>query len=148
MGLLGINEGLVLAKKFVGELAAAANPSRLDQREPFPGFAEARIVILHALERARERSGCSFRPEAEIDPKERPIRARSGKGLPDLGSEQVEPFVIGEVRRNLPFLAVEEDDVDIGTVIQLPAAEFSQPENREIPSSGPPRRLRSSVFQC
>ena len=129
---LRINEGLMLAEKFVGEFAAAANPSCLDEREPFPGFAETGIVILHALERAGERSGCPFRPEAEIDPKERPGRTQGGKGFYDFGSEQVEPFVITEIRRNLSFLAVKKDDVDVGTMIQFAAAQLSQSKNREL----------------
>ena len=135
----------MLAKKFVGELAAAANSPRLDQRETFPGFAKPGIIILHALERARERPGRPFRPEAEIDSKERPIRARSGKGLPNLGSKQVEPFVIGEIRRNLPFVAVEEDDVYVGTMIQLAAAEFSQPKNRKLRRRGAPAAAQLGV---
>ena len=76
---LGINEGLMLAEKFVGELAAAANPARFDQREPFPGFAKTGIVIFHALERTRERPGGAFRPEPEIDPKERSRRIGAAK---------------------------------------------------------------------
>ena len=141
----GINKGLVLPKKFVGELATAANPPRLDQRETFPGFAKPRIIVLHALERSRERPGRPFRPEAKIDSKKRPIRARSGKGLPNLGSKQVEPFVIGEIRRNLPFVAVEEDDVYVGAMIQLTAAEFSQPENRKIRRRGAPAAAELGV---
>ena len=39
---------------------------------------------------------------------------------------------MSEVRRNLPFLAVKEEDIDIGTMIQFAAAQFSQPKNREI----------------
>ena len=127
-----VNEGLMLAKKFVSEFAAATNSSRLDEREPFPGFTEAGIIIFHALERAREGASRSFGPKPEIDPKERPGRIRSRKGFSNFGSEQVEPFVVSEARRNLPFVAVKEDDVDIGTMIQFAAAQFSQPKNREI----------------
>ena len=73
-GALWINEGLMLAEKFVGELATAANPSCFYERKPFPGFAETSIVIFHALERAGEWSSSPFRPKAEVDPEKCPGR--------------------------------------------------------------------------
>ena len=76
---LGINERLMLAEKFVGEFATAANPARFDQREPFPGFAETRVIVFHARERAREGPGGAFGPQAEIDPEKRPRRTREAK---------------------------------------------------------------------
>src|SRR5436190_13604881 len=122
---LRINERLMLAEKFVGELATAANPSCFDERKPFPGFAETSIVIFHALERAGERSGSPFRPKPEIDPKKCSGRTQSGKRFHDLGSEEVEPFMIAKIRRNLSFFAVKKNEVDVGTMIQLGATQLS-----------------------
>src|SRR5437762_3431904 len=71
---LGIDEGLMLTEKLVGQLATAADPSRFDERKPLPGFAETSIVIFHALERAGEWSSSPFRPKTEVDPEKCPGR--------------------------------------------------------------------------
>ena len=54
---------------------------------------------------------------------------------------------MSEIGRDLSFLAVEKDDVDIGTVIQLPAAELAQAENRKfgLGSAEPMAQLRVPV---
>ena len=51
---LRINERLMLPQEFVSQLPAAADSARLNQGEALPGFAEAGIIIFHALERSRE----------------------------------------------------------------------------------------------
>ena len=45
-----INERLVLLQEFVDQLFAPGDPARTNQREPFPRFAEASIIVFHALE--------------------------------------------------------------------------------------------------
>src|SRR5438067_10692592 len=132
------NERLMLPEKFVGQLAAAGDAARLGQRQPLPCFAKPGIIIFHAVDRAGERSRRSLRAEPQIDPKKRARRIVSGERLDYFRAELIEPFVIGQVRRHLPFLAIDEDYVDIGAVVQLPAAEFSQAQNRK-------RRLRSAA---
>src|SRR5690242_7524606 len=49
-GTARINKRLMLTKELVGQLPAAGDPARLDQGDPFPRFAKACVVILHALE--------------------------------------------------------------------------------------------------
>src|SRR5438270_450581 len=66
----GINEGLMLAQKFVGQLPAAGDAAGFNQRETFPSFTEAGIIVFHALERTGQRSGGAFWPETQIDAKE------------------------------------------------------------------------------
>ena len=122
----------MLPEKFVDELAAAGDPAGLDQREPFPGLAETGVIIFHALERARERSRLALRPEPQVDAKERAGRIMGGKSLDNFGAELIEPLMIGEVRRDLPFVVVEKDHIDIGAVVQLEAAEFPQSEDSEL----------------
>ena len=144
---LGINEGLMLAQKFVSQLPAAGDAAGFDQREPLPGFAEAGIIVFHALERTSQRSGGAFRSETQIDAKERAGRVGGGEGLDNFRAELIEPLVMSEIGRDLSFLAVEKDDVDIGTVIQLPAAELAQAENRKfgLGSAEPMAQLRVPV---
>ena len=135
---LGKNERLMLPEKFVGQLAAAGDAARFDQRQPFPGLAKPGVIIFHAVDRAGERSRRSLRAQPQIDPKKRARRIVGGEGLDYFRAELIEPLVIGQVRRNLSLFAVDEDHVDIGAVVQLPAPEFSQAENRK-------RRLRSTA---
>src|SRR5439155_26191681 len=65
---------------------------------------------------------------------------QSRKCLEDPFCQAVEEFVIGNVRRELAFLAVEKKKVNIRAVIQLAAAEFSERENRKF------RRWRSMAL--
>ena len=121
----------MLPEKFVGQLAAPSDPARLDQGEALPRFAKAGVIIFHAVDRAGERSCRPFRPQPKIDPEKRARGIVGGEGLNDFRAELVEPLVISQVRRDLAFLAVDENHVDIGAVVQLTATEFPQAENRE-----------------
>ena len=126
------NERLKLAQEIVGQFAVAADPPRLDQREPLPHFAKAGVIIFHALERTDERPGAAFRAQTQIDAEERTGRVGGGKSLDDLVPESGEPFVVAKLRGQLSLLAVDKDEIDIGTVIQFSAAQFSQADDREL----------------
>src|SRR5437868_10618263 len=126
---LGIDERLMLPEEFVSQLAAARDPARLYQCKPFPGFAESGIIIFHALKRTSQWACRAFRAQAQIDPKKRTGVMRSRKRFENSFSQPVEEFVIGNVRRELAFLAVEKKKVNIRAVIQLAAAKFSEREN-------------------
>ena len=119
------NERLMLPEKFVGQLAAAGDAARLGQRQPLPCLAKAGIIIFHAVDRAAEPSRRSLRAQPQIDPNKRARRIVGGERLDYFRAELIEPFVISQVRRHLSFLAIDEDHVDIGTMVQLAAAEFS-----------------------
>jgi len=45
-----VNERLMLAQKFVSQLAIAGDSPRFDQRNPLPRFPKAGVVIFHAFE--------------------------------------------------------------------------------------------------
>src|SRR4029450_11009386 len=55
-----------------------------------------------------------------------------GKCLEDFLSKPVEELVIGKLWRELAFLAVEKEKIDIGAVIQLGPSEFTQRQNGEF----------------
>ncbi len=126
------NERLMSPQKFVSEFIAATNPARLDQRKSLPGFAKSRIIILHAVQRTHEGTGASFRPQPQIDPKERPGGIGCGKRINDLVREAREPFVIIETRSELAFVGVEKDYVDVRAMIELASTEFTETENGEL----------------
>src|SRR4029077_7214476 len=127
-----VNEGLELTKKFVAELTAAAHRARFDQGQALPCLAKARVVIFHADQRTGERTGGSFRPETKIDPIERAFTINAGKRLSDFFAETIEPFVSGNTCQDLALLAVHENKIDIGAVIQFATTEFPQAEHNEF----------------
>ena len=57
---------------------------------------------------------------------------RGRKCLDDVCAEAIEPFVIAQVSGELTFVAVDKNHIDVGTVIEFAAAEFSQPEHGEF----------------
>src|ERR1051326_9068795 len=128
-GALGIDKRLMLSQEFVRQFTAASDAPRLDECEALPGLAEAGIIIFHALKRSRQRSGRAFRAQPEIDSKNWSRRMRSRKGLQDLISQPVEELVIRNVRRELAFLGVHKEKINVEAVIELAAAEFSKREN-------------------
>src|SRR6266576_6352648 len=107
----GINKRLMLSQEFVGQLAAAANSARLDQRKTLPGFAESRIIIFHALERAGQWPRRALRSQTQIDAKKRASWMPGGKCFEDSLCQPVKEFVIGNVRRELAFLTVEKEKI-------------------------------------
>src|ERR1700736_3345899 len=70
-GTTRINERLMLPQEFVRKLAAAADSAGLDQCQPLPRFAKAAVVMLHTFQRASQRAGGAFGPEAKVDTKKR-----------------------------------------------------------------------------
>src|SRR6266480_629546 len=85
-----------------------ANSARLDQRKTFPGFAEPRIIVFHAVERAGQWPCRAFRSQTQIDAEKRANWMPGRKCFEDSFSQPVKEFVIGNVRRELAFLTVEK----------------------------------------
>src|SRR5256885_11507730 len=115
-GTLWVNKRLKLSQKFVGELAAAADSARFDQRETFPGLAETGVIIFHARERTRERPAGTFRTETKIDTKQRTVSVGARKRLNNFLAQTVEPFVIGNAKQ-FPIIAIKKNKIDIGAMI-------------------------------
>src|SRR6266568_4595145 len=69
-----INERLMLAQKFVSQLAIAGDSPRFDQGNPFTGFAETGVIIFHAFEGAGEWTSRAFRAQAKVHPEKRAFR--------------------------------------------------------------------------
>src|SRR5258707_7472531 len=109
----GINKRLMLPQEFVSQLAAAADSARLDQRKTFPCFAEPRIIIFHALERAGQWSCRAFRSQTQIDAEKRASRMAGGKCFEDSFSQPVKELVIGNVRREMAFLTVKKKKINV-----------------------------------
>src|SRR5439155_22651215 len=72
------------------------------------------------------------RPQAKIDAKERPFRSGCGKALQNFFGQPIEKLVIGKLRRELPLFVVNENKIDIGTVVQLAATKFAEGKDRKL----------------
>src|SRR5207237_1146368 len=127
-GVFRKNERLMLPQEFVGQLFASANVARFDQGEPLPRFAEPGIVIFHAFKRTGEWTGRALRPQSQIDSEQ--IRFAAGERFYNLFRQSVVPFVIRE--SPLTFFAIEENEVDVGAVIQFPATKLAHAQNGEF----------------
>src|ERR1051326_7850738 len=127
-----INKRLMLPKEFVGQFAIPRDAARLDQRHALPGFAKAGIIIFHAFERAREWTGAAFGTQAKIDTEKRAFRIAHGKYFQNLLGQSIKPLVIRNSRRDLAFLAVKKDKIDIGTMIELAAAKFAESQGGKL----------------
>src|SRR5438552_18795208 len=85
-----INERLMLAQKFVSQLAIAGDSPRFDQRNSLPGFAETRVIIFHAFERAGEWTSRAFRAQAKIDPEKRALRVADDRRVQNSFGQSIE----------------------------------------------------------
>lgn len=54
------------------------------------------------------------------------------ESVDDFGAEAIEEFFVAEVDIELAFVGVDEDEVDIGTEVELSAAELSQGDDGEV----------------
>src|ERR1700719_4136268 len=57
---------------------------------------------------------------------------RNGKTLCNSFGQTVEKFMIGQPWRELAFLAVKKNQIDVGTVIEFVAAEFSKRQDGKL----------------
>ena len=89
--------------------------------------------------------GAAFRAQPQIDAEERTGRVGGGESLHDLVPESGEPFVVAEVRGQLSLIAVDKDEIDIGTVIQFSAAQLSQADDRKLTFRRAPALAQFSI---
>ena len=74
-----------------------------------------------------EGPGAAFRAQPQIDAEERTGRIGGGESLHDLVPESGEPFVVAKLRGEPSFIAVDKDEIDVGTVIQFRPPSFPTP---------------------
>ena len=74
---------------------------------------------------------------------------RGRKCFENFVSQPVEKLVIGKMRRELAFVAVEKEKIDVGAVIQLATSELAQCENSEfrLGRTVAPAEFRVPIFE-
>src|SRR5262249_52843432 len=120
----------------VRELAAAGNSAGFNQRNALPRFAEARIIIFHALERPSQRACRAFGAQSKVHSKQRARGIRRRKRGENLVAQPIKKLVIGNLRRNLALLPVDKEKVNVRAMIQFAAAEFTERKNGKIRCGG------------
>ena len=107
----------------VAEPFVADRGSRLDHRLAFPGGGFAFVVGERGGQRANERARAAPRPEGEVDAERDTLGGRVG----EVG-DQVGGLGLGDVAAHV--LAMEQQEVDVARVVQLPAAELAERDDR------------------
>src|SRR5262245_48256599 len=129
---LGVDERLMQPQEIVSQLAATGDSARLDERNSFPRFAEPCVIVFHALERSSQGTRRAFGAQPQVYSKQQPSRMRHRKCFENLVPQSIEELMVGNVRRELAFFAVEKKKVNVGTVIEFRSSEFAERKNRKV----------------
>ena len=108
------------------ELGVPGDQASFGERLEFPYLGPLLEVALVRAERPRERALVAFGAESRVDAERAPFRSAVADRADEL---QRNAFRVGEVRRGRAV--VYEDDVDIGRVGELGAAEPAETDHRE-----------------
>ena len=105
----------------------------LDERLALPRPSRILIISQSRCQRSRQRPLVPFRAEPHVDPIGHPQRRVVGQGADDLATEPGE--VLGVRQRpgagGHPFVIINENQVDVGAIVQLLAAELAQGQDHE-----------------
>src|SRR5262249_25672112 len=85
------------------------------------------IIVLHAVKRANKGTVAALRPQPDIDSEKR-VSGR-GKNLNNLFGKPSEKFAIGKAGIDVSVVAVKENKIDVGTVVQLASSKFPHSQN-------------------
>ncbi len=110
---------------------AAAGP-RLDPRRPLPRLADAEIVVQRHLHWQRHRRGAGVGPQPQVDAHHLPVLGDVGQDV-DQPPHQPDEHRAGIAprRHRRPRWLEQEDEVNIGGVVQLPRAALAHLEGHQ-----------------
>ena len=107
----------------VAEPFVADGGSRLDHRLAFPGRGFALVVSEGGGQRANQRARAAPRPEGGVDAERDTLGGRVGQV-----GDQVGGLGLGDVGAHL--FPMEQQEVDVAGVVQLPSAELAERDDR------------------
>ncbi len=126
VGAFGPGDAACKTAKPARQFCIASHATRLDQRLPLPRAGETFVVTERIVERRHQRAGCAFGAQAHINAVQRTF-GRS---------------IIQRLKERLPKLAhrrvvgiVQENQVDVGRIVQLARAHLAHGQNREAAGS-------------
>ena len=138
--VLAVHEGDGQLDEPPPEVEVAGDGPRLQEREPLERLAHALVVLGRLLQRVDEVAPLPHRPETHVDPVEialTGVRAQQGREA----ASQLLVAALGGAGRVVRGV-VDVDEVDVGAVVQVAAAELAHADDREPPRQRPvDRRL-------
>src|ERR1700751_3132746 len=133
------NERLQVLAKLIEQFAVSRDAAGLDQRHAFPGLTIPGIIVFHAVKRANKRTLAALWPQPDVDSEKR--ISGCGENLDNLFRKPSKKFVIGKAGIDVSVIAVKENKIDVGTVVQLASSKLPHSQNAKA-------CLRMSPFFC
>ena len=127
--ILAVDEWRDELHEFPAQRPVARYGPRLEQREPLERLAEVLVVLRRLLQRIDEVPARAHRPQAHVDA----IEIALGRVLAEQRREPAsQPLVaVMRVAGRLDRYVIDVDQVDVGAVVQVHAAELAHADDRE-----------------
>ena len=129
--VLAVHEGDGQLDEPPAEVEVARDRPRLDEREPLERLAHALVVLRRLLQRVDEVAALPHRAQAHVDPVEVALAGmRAEQAREPAPQLLVAPLGgAGRIVRGV----VDVDEVDVGAVVEIAAAELAHADDREPP---------------
>src|SRR5207245_9989129 len=134
------------AQEFPRQLLVAGRSPRLDEHLQFPLARAASVILERRLERDREVPLLAFRPEPQVHAEYLPLRGHLGNGPGDGMRQADRIFLVRD--EGVPLVAtgrfavlrIEEEQIDVRTVVQLVPAQLAERDDAEAAPHNPALR--------
>src|SRR5215469_17679225 len=135
--LLSVNLRLNLADKFACQTLVACGIADLDERLPLPIMRGCGVIVEGLGQTNRQLALVSLRPQSQVNSKYRTFAGRTRQDLGNLLRQTNKIFAVGNGRgRRLATIAEQKQQIDVGTVVELVPAKFSQGKNGKRRTNG------------
>ncbi len=124
---------MICLEKGRAQVQVAGDRAALDQRLALPGAAAGHVIAQRGVERARQGTLFAVGTEPHVDAIGHPQRGVVGQQADDVAAHPGKKLGVGDDlgAGGLAVFVVEEDQVDVGAVVELLAAELTQPQHDE-----------------
>src|SRR5579875_184298 len=128
-----VNERLNKVQQFLADAAIPCGNAGFDQHLQFPIARALGVILFGCCQRDADITQAALRPEAQIYPITKPRRRVGGKQSGILIGDFFEKFLVGDFLRTrcLSVSAIEEHQINIGTIVQLASAELAESNHRK-----------------
>ncbi len=128
-----VDLGLQEFQQALAHTPVAGRHARLDEHLQLPIARAILIIVARGVERQGDLAHLPFRPQAHIHPVAAPLLGVSGEQIDAPVRQPLKELLVGDRGRpvRLAVPAVEKHQVDVGAVVQFPAAVLPQGEHRK-----------------
>ena len=132
--VLAVHEGDGQLHEPTPEVEVARDRPRLDEREPLERLAHALVVLRRLLQRVDEVAALPHRAQAHVDPVEVALAGVRAEQAREAAPQLLVAPLGGP--RGVVRGVVDVDEVDVGAVVEVAAAELAHADDREPPRQG------------